>query len=302
MAEQLQKFHSFSKGERNAIVVLLLLCGIVIVLPKLYLHFRPPAKIDYAVYEKEIQTFLKEYEEKKSAAPFFYRQDSTRRNTYSSKAKTAITYFDFDPNTIGVEEWVKLGFSERQALSIEKYKASGGRFYKPEDLKRVYVIGEENYDRLAPYIKIARKEYVKNESMQRAKSDWTIDINTADSAQFEKLRGIGPSYARRMVSYRNALGGYYSPEQIKEVWGLPDSTFQAIRGHLEVTSPLNKTNINSVSLQRLEKHPYIRYYLAQAIEKYRDKVGKLSSLEELKNVKGMNDSLYQRIIPYFMVE
>ncbi|MBL0309028.1 MAG: helix-hairpin-helix domain-containing protein [Bacteroidetes bacterium] len=272
----------------------------------MYFYFRPVQHADSSIYKEEIAAFIKEYSERKSASTFFYRQDSSERKGYSQKAAKRIEYFEFDPNKIEVEEWMKLGFSEKQAESIEKYKAHGAKFYKPEDLKRVYIIGEDGYERLAPYIKIAsrefqKREYERPEATEQSKSRWTIDINTADSAEFEKLRGIGPSYARRMVNYRKALGGYVSVEQVSEIWGLPDSTYQAIKDKLVVGTPVSKMNINLVSLQKLKAHPYIRYYLAEAIEKYRDKKVNLQSIEELKSVKGMNDSIYQKIAPYFQV-
>lgn len=301
MSQHLEKHFTFSRGERQGIMILLLLCVAVLIFPNVYFYFQPVQHADNSVYDAEIAAFLKEYQEKKGAAPISYRQDTSGKKVYSRRDKNDIVYFDFDPNKIGIGDWMKLGFSEKQAQSIEKYKAHGGKFFKPEDLKRVYVIGEENYDRLAPYIKIAPREFPKTEYAERPKAKWTIDINTADSAEFEKLRGIGPSYARRIVSFRNSLGGYVSVEQIKEVWGLPDSTYQAIRDQLVVGTPLNKMNINLVSSQKLERHPYIRYYLAKAIDAYRDKKGNLTAIEELKNVKGMNDSIYQKIAPYFKI-
>ena len=47
-----------------------------------------------------------------------------------------------------------------------------------------------------------------------------VEINTADSAELMRLNGIGASFSRRIVKYRNLLGGFISKEQLLEVYGM----------------------------------------------------------------------------------
>ena len=98
--------------------------------------------------------------------------------------------FRFNPNTVSLDDLMRLGFSEKQAQSILNYRAKGGRFRRPSDFAKSFVVADSVFDRLEPYIDIPR-----------------IDINKADSAAFETLPGIGPYFASKMVSYRTSLGG-----------------------------------------------------------------------------------------------
>ena len=73
-----------------------------------------------------------------------------------------IQYFDFNPNEINEESWMLLGFSEKQAQSIIKYREKGGYFYKKEDLKRLYVVDDSLYVLLEPYIVLEGKSKPKS--------------------------------------------------------------------------------------------------------------------------------------------
>jgi competence ComEA-like helix-hairpin-helix protein len=226
---------------------------------------------------------------------------------YQKKEEKKTTYFDFDPNKIGVEEWIRLGFTEKQAESIEKLKSKGFKFYKPEDLKTVYVVGEANYNRLAPYIKIdqnnfSKREYAKPVYPEKPKEKFVIDINTADSSLFERQKGIGPALASRIIKYRNRLGGFVSTEQIKEVWGMPDSTFQYLKERLTVNEiKVAQLNLNTTDFETLRKHPYINYTFAKVIEAYRRQHGNFVSTDDLKKIPIITDSIYRKLLPYVAV-
>ena len=110
-------------------------------------------------------------------------------------ARRPVETFRFNPNTASLEDLMRLGFSEKQAQSILNYRAKGGRYRRPSDFAKSFVVADSVFDRLAPYIDIPR-----------------VDINSADSAAFETLPGIGPYFAAKMVSYRASLRGYSTPE------------------------------------------------------------------------------------------
>ena len=62
--------------------------------------------------------------------------------------------FSFNPNTATVEELCRLGFSQKQAQSIENYRAKGGRFNRKEDFAKSFVVSDSIFRRLQPYIDI----------------------------------------------------------------------------------------------------------------------------------------------------
>lgn len=82
---------------------------------------------------------------------------SVKKNKFyghpSQESKPKIHYQKFNPNDYGVKDWQKIGFSEKQAKSILKYKkVLGGKFTTLDQIKKSYVIDEEKFRELKPYI------------------------------------------------------------------------------------------------------------------------------------------------------
>lgn len=130
-----------------------------------------------------------------------------------------------------------------------------------------------------------------------------FDINSADSESLEKLSGIGPYLAGKIVSYREKLGGFYSWNQLNEVFGFKED----VRFHWPVgvyldTLNYQKLNVNTVSFEQLSKHPYFKFSLSRAIINYRKQHGNFKNLQELKKIKILNDSLLGVISPYLTFE
>ena len=159
--------------------------------------------------------------------------------------------FRFNPNTASLEDLMRLGFSEKQAQSILNYRAKGGRFRRPADFAKSYVVADSVFDRLEPYIDIPR-----------------IDLNKADSAAFETLPGIGPYFASKMVSYRTSLGGYSHPEQLLEIYHFDREKYDALKD-LITCSPPEPYPIWTCSERDLARHPYLSRDEAHSVVLYR---------------------------------
>jgi competence ComEA-like helix-hairpin-helix protein len=210
--------------------------------------------------------------------------------------------FNFDPNVLAVENWQKLGVREKTIATIQNYLHKGGHFYKPEDLKKIYGILPDEYTRLEPYIRIATtspantKAALKNETFSNKPRYTLVDINTADTSAFVALPGIGGKLALRIVNFRDKLGGFYSVDQIAEIYGLPDSSFKKIKPFLKLEiTPVKKFNINSASKDEMKSHPYIKWNLANAIVEYRNQHGNFSSIEDLKNISLITPDVFDKI-------
>lgn len=127
----------------------------------------------------------------------------------------------------------------------------------------------------------------------------TIEINTADTTDFKQLKGIGSTFAKRIVSYRNLLGGFIRTEQLLEVYGFTDSLYLQILPHLVINvDSIDQIPINDVSLDQLKKHPYLDYYQAKAIIKYRNQGNNIHSMEDLYNIALLDQETITRINPY----
>jgi len=110
-----------------------------------------------------------------------------------------------------------------------------------------------------------------------------VNISHADSAGLEKLPGIGPVLAVRIIRYRKLLGGFYSPRQIKEVYGISDSLYMRIGSRLTAdTIGIRKIHVNTAGEREMARHPYIGKYAARAILRYRDQVKVIKDIRELE--------------------
>jgi len=227
-------------------------------------------------------------------------------NSNSDKARL----FPFDPNTLSIEGWEKLGIRQKTAVTIRKYLSKGGHFYQAADLKKIYGIHPADYERLQPYVKIETPsgEAITTHSNDVRRSANTpayqpIDINSADTFAFISLPGIGSKLASRIVNFRDKLGGFYSIDQVSETYGLADSTFQKIRPLLVLENvSIKKMNVNTATKDDMKSHPYLRWNLANAIVEYRNQHGNFSSLEELKMISAITDEVFNRIKFYLVTE
>ena len=186
-----------------------------------------------------------------------------RRNSDHSPAATAIRRyyagrkyenFRFDPNTASIDDLMRLGFTEKQARSIDNYRRKGGRFRRKSDFAKSYVVEDSVFRRLEKYIDIPK-----------------IDINSADSATFMSLPGIGKFFAGKMVSYRKELRGYSYPEQLMDIWHFDQEKFDNLRDLIECdTLAAPAYSLWTLSEKDLASHPYIGKRAARSIIMFRE--------------------------------
>ena len=301
----------FSRSERNG--SLLLILSIMIVLALKYICIRPSTfpETDFTAFKQEI-------------VPLLFKESS-------DSLTSPIKLFSFDPNSASKEELIQLGIPKKTAQTIVNYRDKGGKFRSKSDLKKIYGLKSSDYDRLEAFIEIQRIE-VLPERKRSAKSsapivvavanrDCTaftvkkspepaefitpsappkplIDINEASVLEWQLLRGIGPAYSKRIVNFREKLGGFHSLEQVAETYGLPDSTFQAVRHQLIESAIFRTIEINTIALDQLKSHPYISWKQARILLKYRKQNGPFQNLEDLKKCKVMDQLTLKKLKPY----
>lgn len=163
--------------------------------------------------------------------------------------------FRFNPNTVSIEDLQRLGFSLKQARSIDNYRRKGGRFARKSDFAKSYVVSEETFRRLEDYIDIP-----------------LLDLNRADSAAFDALPGIGGWFASAMVRHREELGGYNSKLQLLNIYRMDEERYGAISDLVFVSSrDARPFRLWSLPADSLRLHPYIRkWQTAKDIVLYRD--------------------------------
>ncbi|MBR6423734.1 MAG: helix-hairpin-helix domain-containing protein, partial [Bacteroidales bacterium] len=133
------------------------------------------------------------------------------------------------------------------------YRAKGGRFRSKADFQKMYVVSDTLFARLEPYIEIPK-----------------LELNAADSVALVSLRGIGPYYARKILDYRDRLGGFYEIAQLREIEGIDEERFAGLADQIRVdTSMLRRIDLWHAPDSLLAQHPYLGPKGARSIVRYR---------------------------------
>jgi len=213
-----------------------------------------------------------------------------------------IRLFEFNPNTASNDEWLSLGLPQKLINTINKYKESGGKFNKKQDLKKIYGLRNEQYEVLEPYIVFEVPEKDKNKTIDETEYH-TIELNTATEEQLLKLKGIGTTFASRIIKYKNILGGFAKKQQLLEVYGLTKEIYEQIHEYIVVDdTKITKHNINFEEISSLKKHPYINYQTAKTIIDYRSKNGSYQSIDVLIKQGIIEQSTYEKLEPYITIQ
>ncbi|MDB5285304.1 MAG: hypothetical protein JWR05_253, partial [Mucilaginibacter sp.] len=262
MKVHIKNYMSLTKKDWNGITVLLVLIALALVAPYVYQWFHKDSTINVNEVNAAIGQLNK----------------TSTLNDADKKANVA--HFKFNPNNLSTEKWQELGLTEQQSGIIKNYTAKGGKFYKPDDLKKIYGITADDYKRLAPYIDIP-----VNSGYTAKAGNGVVELNAADSAKLTTVQGIGPAFATRIIYYRERLGGFISKEQLKEIYGLDDMKFKEVKGHVKVDpAHIRRININTITFDKLRLMPYLNYKQVNALIEYRKQHGNYNSMADLKNI------------------
>ena len=178
---------------------------------------------------------------------------SGARRTPEHRSERRYESFAFDPNTVSTDDLQRLGLSERQAASIENYRAKGGRFRSKADFQKMYVVSDTLFARLEPFIDIPK-----------------LELNTADSTALVSLRGIGPYYACKILAYRERLGGFVDAAQLREIDGIDEERFAGLADQVCVDAKrVRRLDIWHETDSVLAAHPYIGPKGARSLLRYR---------------------------------
>lgn len=290
------KFFYLQKSDRRTIILLLCVIVAAVVVIKV---------IDDGSTEEAALTQLETDKQD-------HRQRQQPRNhAYYQTEERKAELFPFDPNTADSTQLLRLGLQPWQVRNIYKYRAAGGVYRQPRDFARLYGLTLKQYRRLEPYIRIkeedmpAERYFYKYEPIEerdtmkypiKLQAEERIVLNRADTAQLRKVPGIGPYFARKIVEYRERLGGYYRVQQLLEIEDFPETAVDFFI--IPDDTQLRKMNINRLSLNELKRHPYLNFYQARAIVDYRRLHGTIQSLDQLSLLRDFPREAIERLTPY----
>lgn len=127
-----------------------------------------------------------------------------------------------------------------------------------------------------------------------------VELNGADTTSLKKVPGIGSTFARRIVKYRNLLGGFYTVEQLGEVYGIDEERYEAMKSWFSVeVSAVCQLKVNQLSAKKLASHPYVSYQQAAVIEQLVKQRGRISGWDELMQCKEFTEEDRMLLQPYF---
>ncbi len=244
--------------------------------------------------EKFKECFIINEKNYEKLSPYLILPDkSAPNNKLQKKAKFENNYFEFNPNSLDVQGWQKLGFSEKQAQVIVNYRDKNlkGGFRSLEEIQKCFVISDEKFKDLLPYIKLSPAKPISSQTIASpkaiSKTEFSkTDLNKITFAQLVEF-GFDEKSAASYIGFRNKLGGFLSKNQILETYNLDKNLAEK----LVAISPINTANIEKYSIldapeEWLQNHPYFRYY-ANKIIFYR--ISYSSEKEIFKKLKAKPD-------------
>lgn len=276
---------SISKRNRRGVAWLIILCFLIAVTPRIL-------TATYAV-EKPIISFN---EAKEIHLEIKKRKDKAKK----SKKKSWESRFQkpnskFNPKDYKIQDWMKLGLSEKQSEVVVKFASRG--ISNELELKKIFVIPDELFLMIKDSVIFYDVETNKINNSKSKKEIALVDLNFCNKEQLMALPGIGEYFANKIVSYREILGGFNSKSQLLEVWNFDNEKLEKISPYLILSNKIIKINVNFATIDELKKHPYITYNVANSIVKMRNQ-NKFNELSDIKRSKLIDEELYRKIEPY----
>jgi len=263
MKQDLKGWLLFTKRERRMVLIVIIAMILLRLLSEAWMHYESKRELSFVInYENNMATDTVSNISKSA-------RDFNTVRTYTSKKKNRAT-----------PKQSKHRGSFKRKKKQKKFTAS-----KQNQVNETY---DGSY----------RKEYRKKQWQKKSVVNTIVDINSADRVALESLKGIGPVLSGRILKFRNALGGFHSIQQMKQVYNLPDSTFENIEPYLK----LSKSKIEYLDLNgpkdSLARHPYVSWQTAKRLVRYREQHGDYASGEELYQIQSLDSNTVRRILPY----
>ncbi|GGG31217.1 competence protein ComEA [Hymenobacter glacieicola] len=295
---------------------MLALVGLWLVLPSL---LRPalPA-YNPAADQQQLNTWAAELAARRTTRPAF-------ASRYPRRVPIPqVALAPFDPNYLSATDWEARGLPGYVARRMVHYREVIGGFRAKEQIRRTYGLEPALYARLAPYIQLPdqlparearaypnggpypdRKPFEPRSGNRFPRKPTRLaafDLNAADTTQLMQIRGIGRGYARRIVEYRQRLGGFQSKDQTAEIYVLRDAPdlVDSLRKYTFVAPGFAPAllDVNNASFELLQAHPYVGKRLARVLVAFRQQHGPFRQLADLRQIRILDQATFDKLAPY----
>jgi DNA uptake protein ComE-like DNA-binding protein len=318
---QIRNYFPFSHIETRAFIPMYLLMGLILVAPLLWRTWVKPHFSTHESDRVKLDSLIAGLEMHQSVAE---KRRAHPSNGYRPYHRPEPRLFAFDPNTIGALEWQQLGLQRYLAERIMKYRSKGGKFRVKKDLLKIFDFPAERYAALKSYIllpdSLTPKGYParnnaplpsgsfadgrKNVASREDFRPQPFDLNSVDTVALDKVKGIGPASAGRIVRYRERLGGFVRQDQLFEVFGLDSLAALEVLKYASLgNGPLiKKLKVNTATVEELRQHPYFSPRLAKLVVAYRQQHGPFADRHALAQIKVLDARTLSKIEPYLSYE
>jgi competence ComEA-like helix-hairpin-helix protein len=257
----------------------------------------------------EYRKTYKEYDNRKN-----YTREYARKKYYPGNKRSYQSHVEdipltpdepLDITSASISQLISIGFTRKVAYNIQKYLAAGGVIDEPGDLMKIYDMDSVQLMKATSYLIFPDKKIGENVRTSSEIISGTsvpgLDLNKASSSELDQLPGIGPVLAERIIKFRESLGGFTSPDQLKDCYGLPPEVFEKIRPRLHATGTITPLRINEIDLV-LNPHPYINKKLGKIIEAYKSHHGPFRNSADLRKVYPSDTTWCNKVLPYISFE
>ena len=290
--EKIKSHFVFNRSQRNGILLLLFFISGYLVI-NYYVDFSKENLLD--INSKEVIAIQKEL-------------DSLRTIEVESKKPKV---FPFNPNFLTDFKGYTLGMSTEEIDRLLAFRKENKWINSVEDFKKVTKVSDSLLNKISPYFKFpdwvtnpkSKNKYVKKRFKEK-KFTQKIDLNLATQDQLEAVNGIGKAFSKRIIDYRNKLGGFTNDIQLYQVYGLDFQVANSILKEFTVKTPkeIIKMNLNSISASDIATIPGISFDLAKRIWEYRILNERIKSFSELEHIEGLTKRKLQGIQLYLELE
>tara|TARA_B100000497_G_scaffold28257_1_gene33199 strand:+ start:34618 stop:35493 length:876 start_codon:yes stop_codon:yes gene_type:complete len=290
--EKIKSHFVFNRSQRNGILLLIFFTSGYLVL-NYYVDFSKESLLD--INSKEVIAIQKEL-------------DSLRTIEIESKKPKV---FPFNPNFLSDFKGYVLGMSTEEIDRLLAFRKENKWINSVKDFKKVTKVSDSLLNKISPYFKFPdwisnskpKKNYLKKGFKEKTFQQ-KVDLNITTQEQLEKVNGIGKVKSKKIIDYRNKLGGFSDDIQIYQLYGLDYQLINKVLNEFTVKTPkeIIKMNFNSISASDIATIPGISFDLAKRIWEYRILNEQIESFSQLQNIEGLTKRKLQGIQLYLKIE
>ncbi|MBV8325477.1 helix-hairpin-helix domain-containing protein [Chryseobacterium sp.] len=212
----------------------------------------------------------------------------------------------FNPDLYSINDWVKMGFSERQAEAILKYKNYlGGSFISKEKFKECFIISPKNYTQLEPYLLLPVKspENIKKKHTTATMTYHPFDPNILSTEEWQSL-GFSEKQANSIINYRNRnlQGSFKKPEDLQKCFVISPEKFLELKPYIRISEKIKqeKTDFQKTDLNILSFKQLLEFGLdersAGSIIGFRKKLGGFVTKQQILDTYNIDREMVQKLI------